>query len=66
MVIYCALVAGYFFAVLHFLGDWLQDLFLHHRKSYAVLALLLIVMQGVVLEAVTRCLLAWLKRRAGE
>jgi hypothetical protein len=64
LVVYAAFVAGYFFLVLHFLGDWLHDLFLTDRRSYAALALGLIIGQGILLDALTRLLLAWLKPRS--
>lgn len=57
LAIYAVLVVTYFFFVLHFLGDWLHQLELHHRYSYAGLAILLIVGQAVVLEALTTFLL---------
>jgi putative Mn2+ efflux pump MntP len=55
-LIYSALVVGYFLLVLHFLGDRLNQLFHHERKTYAAVALLLIVGQGVLLEWLTRFL----------
>lgn len=63
LVIYAALVAGYFFLVLHFLGGWLKLLFDAHRAWFAVVSLLLIIGQGVLLEAVTTGLLAFIRRR---
>ncbi len=56
-VVYGALVTAYFFLVLHFLGGWLYDLFRNDRRTYALVALVLIVGQGYVLELVTRGLL---------
>ena len=58
LVLYAALVAGYFAAVMHFLGNWVYDLFQHDRKVYACVALGLIVTQGFLLEVLTRALLA--------
>jgi hypothetical protein len=63
VVVYAALVTGYYFLVLHFLGGWLHQLFTTERRLYAVVALLLIIGQGMVLEMLTRLLLGWLKRR---
>jgi hypothetical protein len=40
LVIYAALVTGYFFAVLHFLGGWLVQLETQHIRVYAVVAIL--------------------------
>lgn len=56
-LVYATLVVGYFLLVLHFLGDWLNKIFIHERKTYAVMALTLVVVQGLVLEKVTRVLL---------
>lgn len=65
LAVYAALVAAYFFLVLHFTGDWLDHIFEHNRRLYATLALVFIVVQGVALEAITRWLLAWFKPRKG-
>jgi len=61
--VYGALVTGYYCLVLKFLGAWLYGLFRNDRPSYAVIALGLIITQGVVLEILTRALLSWLKPR---
>lgn len=61
--VYAALVTIYFFLVLHFLGRRLYDIFQHDRPWYAVLALLLIVAQGIVLESLTRWLLGLFGRK---
>jgi predicted histidine transporter YuiF (NhaC family) len=55
-VIYGALVGSYFFLVLHFWGNWLNELFQQERKVYAFVALILIVAQGLALEVLTRVL----------
>ena len=57
LAIYALLVTGYFFLVLHLLGSWLYGLEVHHRYTYAVVAILLIIDQAVVLESVTTLLL---------
>ena len=57
LVVYAILVVGYFFLVLHFLGESLYQLEMRHRYTYAGVAILLIVGQAVVLEAVTTLLL---------
>ena len=62
-LVYGALVVGYYFAVLHFLGDWLHHLFQSERRVYAGMALGLIVAQGILLELLTRLLLALIKPR---
>jgi hypothetical protein len=53
VVVYAALVVGYFFLVLQFLGQPLARLFSANLVLYAIVALVLIVAQGVLLEAVT-------------
>ncbi len=57
LVVYAVLVVTYFFFVLHFLGKWLLPLYQHHRVSYALLAIFLILGQAVLLEFVTSFLL---------
>jgi hypothetical protein len=64
LAIYAVLVTGYFFAVLHFLGDWLFALQQHHHITYAAVALLLVIGQAVVLENVTTFLLRMLRGRS--
>ena len=63
LLLYSGLVTVYFFAVLHFLGDWLSGLFHEHRKGYSFVALVLIIVQGVVLESLTRFLLRFIRIR---
>ena len=63
LLVYAALVLGYYFLVLHFLGGWLHELFEHNRKTYAAMTLLLIVCQGILLETFTTFLLAFIKPR---
>jgi hypothetical protein len=53
MVIYGALISVYFLLVLRFMGGWLESLFESDLRLYAFLALALIVIQAVFLEAVT-------------
>jgi hypothetical protein len=64
LVIYSILVVGYFFLVLHFLGEWLPPLFEHHKYTYAIVAVVLILVQAVVLEIVTSFLLRLLHGRS--
>ena len=64
LAIYAVLVVGYFFLVLHFLGEWLHQLETHHRYTYAGAAILLIIGQAVVLESVTTLLLRMLRGRS--
>ena len=61
--VYAVLVTGYFFLVLHVLGDWLYRLETQHRVVYAIVAILLIAGQAVVLDAVTTVLFRLLRRR---
>jgi len=65
-VVYAALVAGYYFLVLHFLGDWLFRLFTKDRSTYAAVALALIIGQGFLLEVLTRLLLSWIHPRGNR
>jgi hypothetical protein len=58
LVVYAALVVGYFFAVLHFLAGWIAHLEKTHITIYALVAIGLIIAQGIVLESVT----TWLMR----
>lgn len=53
IAIYAVLVVGYFFVVLRFLGKPLETLFGRSLPAYAFLGLLLIVAQGILLEALT-------------
>ena len=62
LAIYIVFVTVYFFLVLHFLGAWLQDLYLHHVNLYGFMAILLIIGQAVLLESVTTWLLRLLRR----
>ena len=63
LVIYALLVTGYFFLVLHFLGAWLKHLFDADKAIYAVVAVALIVGQGVLLEVLTTRLLKFLRSK---
>ena len=63
LVIYAVLVTGYFFLVLHVLGNWLYRLETQHRIIYAFVSILLIAGQAVVLDGVTTVLFRLLRRR---
>jgi hypothetical protein len=63
LAIYAVLVTGYFFLVLHLLGEWLYHLEAQHRYVYAIVALLLIAGQAVALDTVTTLLLRLLRGR---
>jgi hypothetical protein len=64
--IYAVFVAIYFFTVLHFLGDWLVALEHRNIRVYAVVAILLVVGQAVLLEAVTTGLMKLLRGGRSE
>jgi hypothetical protein len=64
LVIYALLVTAYFFLVLHFMGQWLYQLEIHHRYLYAGLAILLIVGQAVLLERLTTFLIRLIRGRS--
>ena len=53
LILYGALVVGYFVIVLRWLGEPLVELFTGNLILYAAAALVLIVIQGVLLESVT-------------
>ena len=57
LVIYGILVVAYFYLVLRYLRVFLTDLYYNNLVVYAILGLILIVVQAVVLEAVTSFLL---------
>jgi uncharacterized membrane protein len=62
--VYAVLVTGYFFLVLHVLGNWLYRLETQHRILYAFVAVLLIAGQAVVLDAVTTVLFRLVRGRS--
>ena len=62
-MLYAGLVVVYVFFVIAFLGNRLDALYEHHKIRYAFAALLLIVLQGVVLEMVTTILLRLIRPR---
>jgi len=66
LLVYAVLVTGYYFLVLHFLGNGLEQLYEHERRFYAGLSLMLIIGQGLLLEVLTRQLLAWIKPRTED
>jgi hypothetical protein len=64
LVVYSALVVGYFFAVLHFLADWVNRLEKTHIHAYAVVAIALIIGQAILLETITTALMRLLQGRS--
>ena len=63
LVVYAVLVTVYYLLVLHLMGDWLHQLFIHQRRWYAAVALGLIIGQGFLLEILTRFLLGYIRPR---
>jgi len=66
LLIYAGLVVGYFLLVLKHLGDILVRAFHESLLVYAPLALVLIIVQGAVLEHVTSLIAEWLGLRNME
>ena len=64
LIVYALLVVAYFFLVLKLLGEWLYRLEIHHRYTYAALAILLIIGQAVLLESLTTFLIRLLRGRS--
>ena len=64
LLIYGILVTGYFFLVLHLLADWLYGLEIHHRYTYATVAILLVIGQAVLLESLTTFLIRLIRGRS--
>ena len=62
LAVYAVLVGAYLLLVLRGLDAPLAELFQSRRTLYAVLALALILIQGVVLEALTGFLLRLFRR----
>lgn len=58
LVLYAVLVVIYFLVVLRWLGEPLVELFVQNPVVYAPVGLALILIQGVVLEAVTSFLIS--------
>lgn len=63
LIVYAGLVVVYVFFVISLLREWLDTLYGRHKIGYAIVALLLIIGQGVVLEMVTTGLLRLIRRR---
>lgn len=64
LIIYSVLVVIYFFLILHFLGDWLQQLEKESIRFYAVFSITLIIGQAILLEWVTTFLFRLLRGRS--
>ena len=64
LIVYAALVGVYVLFVIGLLNTWLHGLYDHNKIIYAFIALLLIIVQGVVLETVTSLLLKLIRSRS--
>ena len=62
LLIYAVLVVTYFVLVIHYMSDWFKHLFDTDRHLFAIMALVIMIGQTVVLEAVSSGLI-WLMRR---
>ena len=61
LLLYGFVVVAYFFVILRYLGDWLSQLITKNIYFYAFLSLVLIVVQGALLDLVTTYLLKRLR-----
>jgi hypothetical protein len=61
LVLYGSLVVGYFLLALRYLNTYLTNVFHDNLLAYAVLALVLIIAQGVLLDSLTSFLLNKIK-----
>ncbi len=60
---YAGLMAVYFFLVSRFLSGWIKEVFDDNKALYALLAVALIGVQGIVLEMVTSALFGTIRRK---
>ncbi len=65
LLVYACFVAAYFLLVLSALGGWVKHVFDTNTPVYAILALALITVQGLVLERSTTWLLRIIERLQG-
>jgi hypothetical protein len=61
IIIYSALIFGYYLLVLRWLGDWLMSIFHSNLVLYAATGLGLIVVQAALLDIVTSFLMNYIK-----
>ncbi|MCJ7717705.1 MAG: hypothetical protein MUO54_14460 [Anaerolineales bacterium] len=61
IVIYGILIFGYYMIVLRFMADWLMSIFQSNLTLYAVIGLILIVVQAALLDFVTSLILKYIK-----
>jgi hypothetical protein len=60
LIIYGGLVTLYFLVVLRYLNEPIKNLFDNNLHFYAIVSLVLIVLQGVLLERLTFYILDWI------
>jgi predicted tellurium resistance membrane protein TerC len=65
LTLYVVLVSAYLMLVLHFLVDWLKELFTKQPQVYAYVAILLMIGQSVGLERLTTGLVHLSRQRKG-
>jgi hypothetical protein len=63
IAIYALFVLAYYFLVLHFMGGWLKRLFDENKPAYAVVALALMVTQGLGLDLLTGWLFPIMRKK---
>lgn len=63
LLIYAVFAVGYVIAVVHLLDVWLKHLYDDDRFLYAVVALALIISQGVLLQLLTSWLVKVINRK---
>lgn len=63
VAIYTVLVVAYFFVCLHFVSGWIKGLYDANKTLYALVALAMMVGQGVALEITTTALLRLIRSR---
>lgn len=61
LIIYSALIFGYYLLVLHRMGDWIFNLFQSNLYVYAFAGLGLIFVQAVILDLVTSFLMKYIR-----
>jgi hypothetical protein len=61
LILYGSLVVGYYLLALRYLNTYLTNVFQNNLLAYAVLALVLIIAQGVLLDSLTSFLLNKIK-----
>lgn len=65
LAVYACFASVYVYLVLHFLSDWIKQIFDNNKHLYAFLALVLIIVQSIVLERLTSALLWMIERMRG-